>query len=286
MAKITKCISGIRTKGMLNITLIDWSTNKLSGRRNERPNTRPCKVSLERNEKFFSMKRLIPMLLVMASFNLKAQDFGLSFSYFIPKNGYFSTPVSPFSIRGIGVDITKFLAVETGASLYRMTGLNVKGLPFESKEALVGPNFTILVPVELVIQMKGERVEFDIKGGVFGFYGFSQKINYGNFDRAIRSYENWSVANSDLKFKNKPGWGYHGGAELTVYVTQQFGISLEGNYLAGGSAFPLAGTYTGGSDQLETKNADFKDAQIDLTGLEVSIGVIMTAGSGRPKKRR
>ncbi|HEY8512790.1 MAG TPA: hypothetical protein VIL31_12610, partial [Cyclobacteriaceae bacterium] len=55
-----------------------------------------------------------------------AQDFGLSFSYFLPKNGYFSTPISPFSIRGVGVDITNFLAVETGASLYRMSGLNVK----------------------------------------------------------------------------------------------------------------------------------------------------------------
>lgn len=226
------------------------------------------------------------MLLLVAAISARAQDFGLSFSYFIPKNGYFSTPVSPFSIRGLGFDITNFLALETGASLYRMSGLNVKGLPFESKEALAGPNFTILVPVELVIQMKGERVEFDIKGGVFGFYGFSQKINYGNFDRALRSYEGWTVLNSDLDFRNKPGWGYHGGAEFTVYVTQQFGISLEGNYLVGGSAFPLKGTYTGGNDALETKSADFQDAKIDLTGLEVSIGVIMTTGSGRPKRRR
>src|SRR5215467_9107090 len=83
-----------------------------------------------------------------------AQEVGLSFSYFIPKNGYFSTPVSPFSIRGLGFDITKFLALETGASLYRMSGLGMKDLPFESKNALVGPNFTIFVPVELVIQLK------------------------------------------------------------------------------------------------------------------------------------
>ena len=238
------------------------------------------------------MKRIIAVIFVLATMSARAQEFGLSFSYFIPKNGYFSTPVSPFSIRGIGFDITRFLALETGASLYRMSGLNVKDLPFESKDAMVGPNFTIFVPVELVIQLKGERVEFDIKGGAFGFYGFSQKINYGNFDRAIRSYEGWAVANSEMSFKNKPGWGYHGGAELTLYVTQQFGISFEGNYLMGGSSFPLTGTYTGGNNSLETKNIDYADAKIDLTGLEVSIGVIMTSGNGRssgngrPKRRR
>lgn len=219
---------------------------------------------------------------------VQAQQFGLSFSYFIPKNGYFSTPISPFSIRGVGFDINRFLAVETGGSLYRMSGLNVKDLPFETKDAIVGPNFTLLVPVELVIQLKGQGVEFDIKGGVFGFYGFGQKINYGNLDRAIRKDLDWQVVNSDFTFENKPGWGYHTGAELTVYVTQQVGISLETNYLMGQSKFPMKGSYTGGNTTLETREASYDDAKIDLTGLEFSIGVIFDSGSGRaaPKKRR
>jgi len=218
-----------------------------------------------------------------------AQEFGLSFSYFIPKNGYFSTPISPFSVRGLGVDINRFLALETGASLYRMSGLNVKDLPFETKDPLVGPNFTILVPAELVIQFKGSTVEFDIKGGVFGFYGFSQKINYGNFDRAIRKYEGWQVANSEFSYDNKPGWGYHAGVELTVYATQQVGVSLETNYLMGQSKFPLTGSYTGGNASLETKPVEYADAKIDLTGLEFSIGLIFNSGQGgggMKKKRR
>jgi hypothetical protein len=226
-------------------------------------------------------------LLCIAGTAVHAQEFGLSFSYFIPKNGYFSTPISPFSIRGIGFDINRFLALETGASLYRMSGLNVKDLPFETKDPLVGPNFTILVPVELVIQLRGSQVEFDIKGGVFGFYGFSQKINYGNFDRAIRKYEGWNVANAEFSYDNKPGWGYHAGAELTVYVTQQVGVSFETNYMIGESSFPLTGTYTGGSGALETKPVEYNDAKIDLTGLEFSIGVIFNSGQGSgPKKRR
>ncbi|HMG94095.1 MAG TPA: hypothetical protein VK589_28740 [Chryseolinea sp.] len=235
------------------------------------------------------MKYIKLLLLVcITSTATQAQEFGLAFSYFIPKNGYFSTPISPFSIRGIGFDITRFLAIETGGSLYRMSGLNVKDLPFETKDALVGPNFTIFVPVELVIQLKGEVVEFDIKGGVFGFYGFSQKINYGNFDRAIRKYEGWDVVNSDFTYDNKPGWGYHAGAELTVYVTQQVGVSIETNYLMGESAFPLSGTYSGGTGTIETKPVEYKDAKIDLTGLEFSIGLIFNSGQGGggPKKRR
>jgi len=215
-----------------------------------------------------------------------AQQFGLSFSYFIPKNGYFSTPISPFSIRGLGVDLNRYLAIETGASLYRMSGLNMKDMPIESKDPLVGPNFTIFVPVELVIQLHGEKVQFDIKGGAFGFYGFDQKINYGNFDRLLRSTEGWEVANSDIRFKNKPGWGYHAGAELTVYVTNQVGVSIETNYLIGESQFPLTGSYTGGSASLETKPINYPDAKIDFTGLEFSIGLIFDSGGGGPAPKK
>jgi hypothetical protein len=235
---------------------------------------------------------IISIALTLLLFSsMKAQDFGLSFSYFIPKNGYFSTPISPFSIRGIGFDFNRYLALETGASLYRMSGLSMKDLPIESKSPFVGPNFTLFVPVELIFQLKGSRADFDLKAGVFGFHGFDQRLNYGNIDRAIRKYEGWMVANSKFDFKNKPGWGYHAGAELTVYVTQQVGISLETNYLIGESKFPLTGSYTGGGpDALTTVEAsdEFKNGKIDFTGLEFSIGVIFdtNAGPKKPKKRR
>ena len=216
-----------------------------------------------------------------------AQDFGLSFSYFLPKDGYFSTPISPFSIRGLGFNINRYLAVETGASLYRMSGLNMKDLPFESREPLVGPNFTILVPLEVVIQLRGTQAEFDIKGGGFFFHGFGQKLNYGNLDRVIRASRDWAVANSDFSFENNPGFGYHGGAELTVYVTRQLGVSLETNYFVGYAKFPLQGSFSGGSGTIETHEAAYPDAKIDFTGLEFAIGLIFTSGNaGAPPKRR
>lgn len=237
------------------------------------------------------MKRLL-LFLVFSSMAACTfgQNFGLSFSYFIPKNGYVSTPVSPFSIRGVGVDLNRYFAIETGATLYRMAGMGMKDLPIKSKSAFVGPNFTIFVPLELVLQLKGGQVEFDLKGGVFGFHAFDQHLNYGNIDRAIRKYEGWAVANSKFDFKNKPGWGYHAGAEITLYVTQQVGVSLETNYLVGESALPLTGSYTGGGpDEITTVTAsnDFRDGKVDFSGLEFSIGIIFdtSGGPSKPKSK-
>jgi len=234
------------------------------------------------------MKKQIWIVLVISLLYIPsyAQDFGLSFSYFLPKNGYFSTPISPFSIRGLGFNINRFVAIETGASLYRMSGLNLKDLPFESKSPLIGPNFTILVPAELVLQFHGPRVEFDIKAGGFFFYGLDQKINYGNLDRAIRTAQQWEVVNSYFEFDNNPGIGYHGGVELTVFVTDQVGVSLESNYFVGDARFPLNGSFTGGNTTIATTTAAYPDAKIDFTGLEFAIGLIFSSGNRQPKRKR
>lgn len=224
------------------------------------------------------MKKYLYVVLLVASTTLiaSAQEVGLSFSYFIPRNGYFSTPISPFSIRGIGVNLNKYMALETGASLYRMSGLNIIDLPFETKDPLLGPNFTVFVPVELVFQLQGNGVEFDIKGGGFLFYGFDNKINYGNLDRAIRTYEGWNVANSSVTYENNPGFGYHAGIEFTFDVTRQFAISLELNYLMGAAKFPLTGSYSGGTNSIETVALNYEDAKVDFTGFEVSIGIMFS----------
>jgi hypothetical protein len=223
------------------------------------------------------MKKILAILLFSTTSVAFAQQVGLSFSYFIPRNGYFSTPISPFSIRGIGVDLNKFVALETGASLYRMSGLNIIDVPFETREPLTGPNFTIFVPGELVFQFKGKKTELDLKGGAFAFYSFAQKLNYGNIDRAIRESENLQIVNADLDFKNKPGFGFHGGIELTFAVTRQWGLSFETNYLMGASKIPLTGSYTGADSNgtITTTVVNESKAKVDLTGLEFSIGIIL-----------
>jgi len=236
------------------------------------------------------MKRLLIIIFYFISVpSAFSQGVGLSFSYFIPRNGEFSTPISPFSIRGLGVDLNRFISLETGASLYRMAGLNVIDLPFESKKALTGPNFTIYIPAEIVFNLRGKGVELDIKAGGFFIYAFDQRLNDGNLDKALRQYKGWDIANSSYTFDNSPGLGLQGGVELTIDITSQFGISIETNYLMGQSKLPMTGSYSGGNigRTIETVQENFKDAKVDFTGLEFSIGVIFQTGKqGKPGKRR
>jgi hypothetical protein len=227
--------------------------------------------------KKFLFLSAVAVLSAFSQFTL-AQDFGLSFSYFVPKNGYFSAPISPFSIRGLGVDFNRNFAFETGATLYRISGLSLKNLPFEYDGPLTGPNFTVFVPAELVLMLQAGDLEIDLKAGGFVFYAFDQHIQYGHLDKAIREWEGWAVANASASFKNYPGWGYHAGIELTFPVAANIGTSLEVNYLIGEARFPLQGSYSGGSTTLETRAFDFPDARIDFTGLEFTIGVFYQTG--------
>ena len=223
-------------------------------------------------------RKFILFLFLAGCSGLFAQDFGLSFSYFVPRNGSFSTPVSPFSIRGLGVDFGKVISLETGASLYRMSGLNIIGLPFENAEPMAGPNLTLLIPGEIVFRLRGKKAEFNVNGGGFVYNAFFQKLNEGNIDRAIRAYEGWQLANADLSYSSKPGAGWKAGAEFVFDVTRQWGLSFEVNYLAGSSALPLMGTYVGlnADNQLIERPADFKNAKLDLTGLEFSLSILMS----------
>ncbi len=230
-------------------------------------------------------KKLLLMLVIVIGMGLSstpiiAQNMGLSFSYFLPKNGYFSNPVSPFSVRGIGLNFNDYVGVQTGFSFYSIPGMHIDGLPFEHNKPLYGPSFSFLVPLELVLSIGNKKFEFSVKGGGFGFFNIGHRLNMGNFDRAIRNFESWSVANADLNYKNNPGWGTMIGTELVFYLTNQFGLSFEVNYLQGNSKLELAGEYTGGNigSPLETKEVTYDDAVLDFTGWEFSIGIIFTGG--------
>jgi hypothetical protein len=223
-------------------------------------------------------KASIIIFLVLFSFprQVISQELGMSFSFFFPRNGYFSNPVSPFSLRGIGVHPTDFFSIESGFSLYRMSGMNVIQLPFETRDPLMGPFFSIMVPLQAVFELQAGSVVFRLKGGGFGFYNFDTRINYGNMDRALRNYYQWDVANSDLKYDNTIGFGYLVGGEIIFYFADKFGINFEVNYLSGGSNLNYRGFVTGGSmlDIIETENIEYKDARLDFTGWEITIGVL------------
>ncbi len=226
------------------------------------------------------MRKSIGTIILMAGLfmgtPLLAQEMGVSFSFFFPKNGYFSAPISPFSLRGIGFNLTNNLAIETGASLYRMSGMNVSQLPFESREPLVGPFFNIMVPLELILQFGTDNFQVRLKGGGFAFYNLGTRLNYGNLDRALAEYLSWTVVNSRFDFKNTIGYGYEFGAEYIQYFSRQFGVSLGANYFIGGAKLAMQGFASGATPQTGVVNTElgFPDARLDYTGLEISVGII------------
>jgi len=226
------------------------------------------------------MKKLsLTFLIIISFYKANSQDVGLSFSYFFPKNGDFSVPVTPLSFRGLGFDFTSFSGIETGITLYRMSGMNVKDIPFESKKALVGPFFSVMVPLELVIFAKGKRSVIKLKGGGFAFYNFDTKLNNGNIDRALKEDLGWVVLNSDLESDNNIGLGILFGGEIIYYVNKKFGLNVEVQYLSGGSDLNLRGTYSGlpgENDSFQTEDALYPDSKLDFTGLEISLGAIFT----------
>lgn len=219
------------------------------------------------------------LLLCLSAAGLSAQNFGLSFTYFLPRNGDFSVPVTPLSIRGLGADFNRFSSIETGGTLYRMSGMNIKDLPFESDKALVGPFFSIFVPLELILFADMGRSVFKLKGGGFGFYNFATKLNEGNIDRVLKKELGWAVLNSDFEVDNNPGFGYLFGGEFVFYLNKKLGINLEAQYLVGSSKLNLRGTYAGlpAENQPYTEvEVEYPDSKLDFTGLELSLGILIT----------
>lgn len=208
--------------------------------------------------------------------SLSAKSQGVSASFIIPKNGYFSAPVSPLSVRGLGLSFG-MLGIETGGSLYNMPGLPMSGLPFESDKPLTGPHWSILVPLQLTLTLDSDAMSVKFLGGGFGMGHIAPQINYGNMDRAIREYEGWDVANADLDVENKLGFGWMAGVELAFHVNDKFSITTEVQYLKGDSGAAITGEYAGGDvgGNIQTRTVDYPDAVTSLEGVEISVGVKM-----------
>ncbi|MEP2276894.1 MAG: hypothetical protein ABJH98_15665 [Reichenbachiella sp.] len=221
-------------------------------------------------------KKTLLSIFALSLLSLSAKGQGVSASFIIPKDGYFSAPVSPLSIRGLGLDFG-LIGIETGISLYNMPGLPMNGLPFEANEPLTGPHWSILVPLQLSLTLDANAMSVKFLGGGFGMGHLAPQINYGNMDRAIRDYEGWDVANANLDVENKIGFGWMAGVELAFHVNDKFSITTEVQYLKGDSGAAITGAYSGGSigGDIETRTVAYPDAVTALEGVEISLGVKM-----------
>lgn len=212
---------------------------------------------------------------------VNAQEVGLSFSYFIPRNGHFAVPVSPFSYREVGINFNDYISLETGFSVYLMPGLGVTDLPFEADKPIMGPMVNLMVPLELVFQFYLPNQVIRIKGGGFGFYNIFSQIKEGNLDRALANWQNLDVVNSNFDYDNLPGFGLMGGLKYIVYLQKNFGITLGANYLLGNASLNLRGNYSGGNvggTVQEFTDIEFENSKLDFTGFEFSIGVLVGGG--------
>ncbi|MFT6856035.1 MAG: hypothetical protein ACJA0X_002012 [Cyclobacteriaceae bacterium] len=198
---------------------------------------------------------------------------GVAFSYFIPKNGEIAAPISPFSIRGIGIG--KTIGIETGASFYFIPGLPAKDLPLSTTESIFGPLYTFLIPLQLFLDIPMGPARLKFTGGGFSWYNLAAKINNGNLDKALRKHTDWDVVNSDYHFKNQIGWGLISGLEIEFQITKSAALSIQTQYLKGSTKTPMKGSFSGGDlgGNITTSTLDFTKAKASLEGLEISIGI-------------
>lgn len=203
------------------------------------------------------------------------QQVGASFSYFFPKNGYFSIPVAPISFKDLGIKFGKYAGLTSGLTLYRLSGMGVKGLPFESKTPLMGPLFAVMLPLSLKIIIPTSILKFELIGGGFGYFPFWNHLIYGNLNKEIAEYEGWDITSSNLQFDNKFGLGYNYGAKLTYFINKKIGAVLGAFYYNASSDVNIRGEIYGGNynQTIESKPVNYSSSKLDFSGWEISLGV-------------
>jgi hypothetical protein len=218
---------------------------------------------------------IFSIILSLINFQKSFAQIGVGVGFFIPSTGYVASVSGPLSLRGVGFTINKLFTVQTGFTVYSMPGNAVTHMPFKAKEPLFGASTTLLVPLEFGLGTRIGDVSISGSAGGFLFYNFTHRLDKGNFDRAISEYEGWDVANADLNYTNRPGYGYITSFEIEYHVNKKLGIYVQYSYLDGESVLELNGNYKGGNlgGTIIEKTAAFNDARLSIKGSELGIGV-------------
>jgi hypothetical protein len=221
------------------------------------------------------------LLLLLAVFTV--QGIGVSFSYFLPRDGVFSHPVPPLSLRDIGIDIGRYLGVAGSLSLYSIRGMGIKdeaGEPIDSGGPLVGPFLSVLSSAVGKIVVPLEQLEFELSGGIFGCYNFDPPLLAGTLDRYLATADGntYDSVTSSVRIGGRWGWGWVFGGKATYFLKGQIGIALGANYYLGGGELKLSGSYDGyedgvGYDTAADLPAILRTARLDYTGLEIILGL-------------
>jgi len=226
------------------------------------------------------MKKFALILVVSTLlFASKAHSQSIGFSYFFPKNGFFSNPVAPVNFS-LPVKMGKFFQISPGIGLYHIGGMSIKGFPdhYNSERALVGPFQSLeltLLPA-LVIPFKTAKIDF--VGGVFGFLGFNEKFIRSEFNDMMAVAYNFSFMDTNIACKNYGfGWGYIYGIKFSFKVTKDAWGYIGANYYHGGQNLKISGQYKAADfdDVVYTGNFSYDETAILYQGLQISVGAIL-----------
>jgi hypothetical protein len=234
-----------------------------------------------RNIRFAALLMVFLMLSVLAG-----QAIGVSFSYLLPRKGWFSHPVPPLSLRNIDLSFGRYLGVGGSVSLYNIRGMGIKDSddnPIDMSDPLVGPFLSVLGSAVAKVFLPIRDLELQVSGGLFGCYNIDPPLMTGTLDRYLSTDSGgqaYEAVTSTVSSAGHWGWGFVFGGSATYYIKGQFGITVGANYYIGGADLKLSGSYDAYDEDsgLSTLNDEplpdiLKNARLDITGLEILIGV-------------
>ncbi|MDD3859745.1 MAG: hypothetical protein PHW83_06060 [Bacteroidales bacterium] len=223
------------------------------------------------------LKLIVIFLFLLFSAQVYSQSVG--FSYFFPKNGYFSNPVAPVNFS-LPVKMSDFFQISPGIGLFHIGGMSMFGFSeeYNSERALVGPFQSMELTLLPAVVLSFKQVKFDILGGVFGFWGFNQKIIKSEFNSMLAEAHSYSSFDSNLNYKkNGFGWGYIFGTKLSFKVTKSAWGYIGANYYIGSQLFKVDGSYvaTKSNTIIESGSFSFNNSKILYQGLQISVGAVL-----------
>lgn len=225
------------------------------------------------------MKKAFITLILISVFgigSLFSQSVG--FSYFFPKNGYFSNPIAPVQFS-LPVKFNNFFQISPGIGLSNIGGMSMTGFPdtYNSELALVGPFQSLELNIVPAIVLPFKKVKYYFEAGAFGFASFNTKLIEGNFNNMLAEANTFDFINTNTTIDKKAlGWGYLFGFKVSFKVTKSAWGYIGARYYMGGQKMALNGEYTGVYFTTITQGTfEFPNTSILYDGIQISVGAIL-----------
>ncbi len=226
------------------------------------------------------MKRFLFLSVILSVIFLNsAFSQTVGFSYFFPKYGHFSNPVAPVNFS-LPIKAGNFFQISPGIGMYNIGGMSMAGFPeiYNSKRALIGPFQSLELTLLPAVVLPFKSVKIYFVGGVFGFFGFNQKLIQGEFNNMMSEANNYSSFDSQADYKNNGfGCGYIYGIKLSFKVNKKTWGYIGANYYTGSQLIKINGSYIATTDAatISTGNFNFSESGLMYQGLQISIGAIL-----------